>query len=106
MTALDEAEAGESDSYRDLATRCINEAARSDGVIVYVEPGETLMGALLECGAALASGRPVVLVGKAERFSRVFAQHPLWHFAPTLEEGVRVLSAAKSGCPNEASYSF
>jgi hypothetical protein len=95
-TWIDEAGLGETPDYRDLASRCINEASTADSVIIYAEPGDTLQGALLECGAALASGRPVVCVGGNERFSRVFAYHPLMHSADSLDDAFVLANQLRS----------
>jgi len=62
-TWIDESEAGATIDWRSLWTRCTVEAARCRALIVYREPGETLKGAWVEVGAALAAGRPVYAVG-------------------------------------------
>jgi len=47
----------------DLWRRSINEAAYCDAFIIYRELDDTLEGALIELGAALARGTPVFAVG-------------------------------------------
>ena len=63
-TWIDEAGDGESESMEDLWMRCIDESSRADYLIAYHEPGEIWKGAFVEIGAALASGKPVVVVGE------------------------------------------
>jgi len=62
-TWIDESEVGATSDWRSLWTRCTIEAAQCRALIVYREPGETLKGAWVEVGAALAAGRPVYAVG-------------------------------------------
>jgi hypothetical protein len=62
-TWIDECEAGQTSDWDDLWSRCIREAAECDTLILYAEPGEVLYGAMIEVGAALASGRRVIYVG-------------------------------------------
>lgn len=62
-TWIDEAGAGESADLDDLWQRCIREASTAQVLIVYREPGDTLKGAWIEVGAALASGVPVYAAG-------------------------------------------
>jgi hypothetical protein len=62
-TWIDEAGPGETSDFPDLWTRCIDEASACDALIVYCEDGETLKGAWVEVGAALALNRPVLGVG-------------------------------------------
>lgn len=49
--------------WPDLWQRCLREATNADVLLVYMEPGETLKGAWIEVGAALAAGVPVIGVG-------------------------------------------
>lgn len=69
-TWIDEAGEGETVSYEDLWRRCIAESKSAAAFIVYAEPGETLKGALVEMGAAIAAGTPVFSVGEIGK--------PLW----------------------------
>lgn len=73
-TWIDEAGEGESASLEDLWVRCIKEASSAAVVLLYCEPGETLKGALVEVGAALASGVPVLVVGDVQAS---WVNHPL-----------------------------
>lgn len=91
-TWIDEAGNGQTHDFTGLALRCIQEASSADGVILYAEPEDKLKGALLECGAALAGGRPVVMVGRSDPLSRVFDHHPLWFSAPTVDEAARIVA--------------
>jgi hypothetical protein len=47
----------------DLWRCCVREASTAAVVLLYAEPGETMKGALVEVGAALSAGVPVVVVG-------------------------------------------
>lgn len=64
---------------------CAREAAAADGLILYLEPGETRKGALIEAGAALGAGKPVFQVGTCasveagEGSDASFTSHPRWH---------------------------
>lgn len=79
-TWIDESGVGETASFTDLWIRCVNEAASCDVLIAYREPGEILKGAFIEIGAALASGKTVILVGDFDGMS--FTSHPLVKLAP------------------------
>lgn len=85
-TWIDEAEAGATSDWQDLWMRCISEASAADVLIVYREPGETLKGAWVEVGAALASDKLVFAVG-CEDFS--IRHHPYFVECPTLEDALR-----------------
>lgn len=73
-TWIDEAGIGETSDFTDLWRRCIAEASNAAVLFLYREPGEQLKGAFVECGAALASGVPVIATG-CGAFSLV--SHPL-----------------------------
>lgn len=92
-TWIDEAGVGETVDFRDLWARCVGEAAGADALVLYVEPGETLKGALVEVGAALASGVPVYVVGNPDGS---WVIHPLVRRCGSIEEAV---DAAKVGGP-------
>jgi len=62
-TWIDESKDGDTSDWPDLWSRCIREAASCDALIVVCEPGETLKGAWVEVGAALAHNHPVIGVG-------------------------------------------
>jgi hypothetical protein len=80
---IDEAGPGESADLADLWRRCIREAAAADALIVYGQHTDgPLRGALLEVGAALAAGRPVIQVGTCDTFAGAnFVHHPDYHVA-------------------------
>jgi len=94
-TWIDEAGEGQTASYAELADRCIREVAQADAVLLYCAPGETLKGALIEVGAALALGKRVFCVGDCPSLSRVFKAHPLWSSHPSIESAL----AAARACP-------
>ena len=83
---IDEYAPGATASYADLWTRNVCEAASAPALVVYVEGGEVLKGALVEVGAALASGRPVFWVGPHD--GQTVAQHPLVTLCRTLKEAL------------------
>ena len=87
-TWIDEAGEGQTTDYGELAVRCLSEIGTATALILYCEPGETLKGALMEAGVALASGVPVYCVGTCESISRVFIHHPLWHISESLEDAI------------------
>jgi hypothetical protein len=62
-TWIDEYEEGATSDWGDLWERCIREASTASAFIMYVEPGETHKGSLVELGAALLAGVPVFWVG-------------------------------------------
>ena len=65
---------------------CIEDVQKCDLLIAYTEEGETHRGVLVEIGAALASNKPVYLIGTCASFkendgtSAVFTHHPLFTF--------------------------
>lgn len=63
-TWIDEAGVGQTADWADLWKRCVNEAAGADALLLYVEEGDHLKGALVEVGAALAFDTPVYVVGQ------------------------------------------
>lgn len=65
-TWIDECERGATADWECLWQRCIEEVGRSGCLLLYAEPGEVLRGALLEMGAALARGIPIVYVGPTD----------------------------------------
>ena len=62
-TWIDEAGPGESMCFKDLWKRCVSEASSADALLLYVEEGDHLKGALVEVGAALSNEVPVYVVG-------------------------------------------
>lgn len=85
---IDEAGEGQTTSYDELAERCLREVMDSKAVILYCEPGDVLKGVLIEVGAALAANTQVYCVGTCESISRIFARHPLWIFAKSVENAI------------------
>jgi hypothetical protein len=91
-TWIDEAGLGESSDLQDLAIRCIDEASFADRLILYVQPDETLKGALIEVGAALANQVPVFVVGVNEQLISALNNHPYWFECISLEEALEAIS--------------
>ena len=94
-TWIDEVGEGQSSSLSDLAHRCIREAAEADWLILYCEDGDFLKGALLEVGAALGAGRPILCVGKCESISPTFQRHPLWFDVDSIETAIKYVRELK-----------
>lgn len=94
-TWIDEAVEGQTASHRELAERCLREVSKSDAVLLYCEAEDILGGALMEAGAALVLGKPVVCVcvGESESISRVFKAHPRWRSASSIEQALALLGA-------------
>ena len=88
-TWIDEAGAGASPDLTDLSSRCIFEATQADWLILYCETEDFLKGALLEAGAALGAGVPVICVGNCKSISPTFEHHPLWFRAETIDEALK-----------------
>lgn len=88
---IDEAGEGQTTDYAELAQRCLDEIAEATAVVIYCEPGEILKGALVEVGAALMAGTPVICVGTCDTLSRVFRRHPQWIEVATLGDALAVL---------------
>lgn len=77
-TWIEESGEGQTKSYEELSSRCIEEIRRSDCFLLFCRPGDHLKGALIEAGAALAFNIPVRCIGNCESLSRVFVKHRLW----------------------------
>jgi hypothetical protein len=84
-TWIDEAGEGQTADYAELSSRCMSEIAAASAVLLYCESGEILKGALVEVGAALFKGTPVLCVGTCDNLSRVFRRHPRWMEFETVE---------------------
>lgn len=87
-TWIDEAGAGETRDWPDLWVRCVAEASRATVTLVYREPADILKGAFVEAGAALASGRRIIVVGCDEMS---FVRHPNAATAASLEEALAIV---------------
>jgi len=68
-TWIDESDPGETVDWPDLWRRCVKEASECDTLILYLQPGEALKGALVEVGCALSHGKPVLYVGPDDTYS-------------------------------------
>ena len=71
-----------------LSKQCIKEASEADALLLYTEHDDLLKGALLECGASLAAGHPVICIGSGKSISHVFTRHPLWFSAANIDDAV------------------
>lgn len=95
-TWIDESGEGETADWGDLWTRSIAEAAGAAAVVVYNEPGESMKGALVEIGAALATGTPVFWVGPQNDSSGkeyTVIRHPCVTLCLSLEHAIRQATA-------------
>lgn len=59
-------------------------------VLVFLWPGR--MGSNAELGAALALGKPAILVGGINRFDSVYFNHPLVRYAGTMTDAIKALN--------------
>lgn len=81
--------------FADLWTRCVNEAASADALILYAMPDDHLKGALVEVGAALARQVPVYIVAPHGCPSiGSFTRHPLVHEVPSITAALDRINAA------------
>ncbi len=96
-TWIDEAGEGETSDYSDLWERCIREAVSAAVCIVYREEEETLKGALVEMGAALAAGREVRWIGPPVSMSLM--HHPLIRTFDSIESAIAAPTHALMSCP-------
>lgn len=72
---------------------CISEVKAADAFLLYLEPEDTLRGAIVEYGAALASGIPCFIVGvDLNARVRSFWFHPLTQLHPTLDKALEAIS--------------
>jgi hypothetical protein len=83
-----------SSAWSDHWSRCITEAADADVCLFVCNEGETACGALLEAGAALASGRMVYVVSD---YQWTFSNHPRCRVFPTLEAAIEAIQAGAMG---------
>lgn len=93
-TWIDECDPGMTLDWPDLWTRCLEEAVSAEVLIAYMEPGETLKGAWVEVGAALATGVPVIGVG-IEEFS--IAKSGKIIMADSLEAAIEIAHGVMAG---------
>lgn len=85
-TWIDEYQVKNTDDHKDLWTRCINEARDCDAlIIIQVNEWETLKGALIEAGAALANNKPVFAVGIIDQ---TFLYHPLVTICQSIDDAL------------------
>ena len=88
-TWIDEAGEGHTVDWENLWERCIAEAMEADALILYVDPGDVLTGALVEVGAALGAGNRVLVVGEP---GFRFAAHPLVSCHSSIDEALSALT--------------
>lgn len=72
--------------YVQLWQECVDDVKAADVVVVYVEPGEVLKGALIEAGVALGLGKRVVILSQrpiADPFP-----NGTWYHHPLVEIGI------------------
>ncbi len=76
---IDEAGEGQSADYAELSQRCLEEIRSAKAMVLYCEDDDLLKGALIEAGAAIMAGVPVIQVGNSPSINRVFRKHALWY---------------------------
>jgi nucleoside 2-deoxyribosyltransferase len=62
----------------------------ADAVLVYVEPGDHLRGALVEAGMAIAYGIPVCVIGKHQDYG-TWQYHPMVTRVPDIQSALNWL---------------
>jgi len=82
------------DQWRTHWDKCISEAADADVLLFFAERDRTQCGALLEVGAALASGKQVFLVSDYEW---TVSHHPLCRTFDSLEDALGAIIAMQRG---------
>lgn len=114
-TWINEAGEGQTNDYKELASRCVREVQCATSLVLYCEHGEILKGAIIEAGVALAAGIRVYCAGDCESISRVFRSHPLWTTASTVDVAIYYASeylpprptvAGQGGTPESADEIF
>jgi nucleoside 2-deoxyribosyltransferase len=67
---------------------CLRDIVRCDYLVLYCEPEDKLVGALVEIGHAIALGKPVYRIGKCNMLKPsansdvAVTHHKLWHNTP------------------------
>lgn len=74
-TWIDEAGDGKTLDKKNLCLRVINEIKECDYLIVYVEEGEFLKGALIEMGVAMGFDKPIIMIGSVLKYESVFTYY-------------------------------
>jgi nucleoside 2-deoxyribosyltransferase len=65
---------------------CLRDIVRCDYLVLYCEPEDKLVGALIEVGHAIALDKPVYCIGTCETLTPgansdvAVTHHPLWHW--------------------------
>lgn len=69
----------------------IEDVSAADVVLVYAEPDDILRGALVEAGAAIALGIPVIAVGDNPSYG-TWVGHPLVYQVETMAQAVNIIT--------------
>lgn len=77
-----------------LWTACIEEASMCSALLAFYVEGEEWKGALVEIGAALSSGSPVVVVGTPPGS---WVNHPKVTLADSLDDGINQIGTLMGG---------
>lgn len=99
-TWIDEDGEGQTEDFGDLWSRIQDEVARSEALLLYVEPDDfPLKGALIEVGMAMAANTPIGVIAPGveleERSMRPlgsWASHPRVWFFSTVDDAVTAFS--------------
>ena len=75
-TWIDEAGPGQTKDPAELAQRCLTEIVKCDALLLYITDTDEPIGAFFEAGAALAIGKPVMVVAPLYKIG-IFKYHPL-----------------------------
>ena len=102
-TWIDEAGPGETKSFSELWARITSEIARSDGLLLYLEPDDLpLKGTYVEAGMALAMCKPVAIVRPKGGYIGSWVEHPSVRHFFTTEGALQWLSEHAAGQQNSS----
>lgn len=100
-TWIDEAEPGQTKSFRELWPRIKEEIRQCSGLIFLAGPNEIIKGAFVEVGMALAFDKPVIAVlnvrldGATHAPIGSWLDHPLVSRASTVSEAFELMPSLK-----------
>ncbi len=94
-TWIDECGAGQTADYGEFWSRIVRDVTACCALVAYHESGETMKGALVEIGIALAAGIPVFWTGADPAYTVV--HHPLVTRCETLEQAMERAALARAG---------
>ena len=88
-TWIDEAGEGQTKDKKELCSRVINEITKCNFMVVYVEDGEFLKGALIEMGLAMSFDIPIMMVGRVLKTDSVFTHYHSIYQCSSINDGLQ-----------------